>query len=489
MGRVRVSDIIKRKDIESWKQGDIITIEAGTGVGKSYFIKNGLYSYAKERGEKILFLIHRSNCRDQFQHEIEKDGKADIINIATYQSMESLYEDRIDITKYTYIVCDEFHYFMSDALFNSTTDISLNKILNQSNKIRIFMSATGGEMVEYIKDTRGFTTKDYALPIDFDFVNSLTFYNTEKHVDMLIEQFKESGGKSMFFVHSVSKAYDMYREYKDVSMFNCSKHNQQFYKYVNKHKMDNLLHTEQFTDDILFTTTAMDAGVNIIDESVKNIVVDIKDIGVLIQCIGRKRMQHNKDKINLYVRDINNNEIGGLITQANKKLEMVNYFNEHGTVEYVKRYGRENDYSKIVHDDIDENGKLIKTRNDLTFFKIKNDIKLLNEIIGYGSGGYKQYISNLLGFNNTTKGGYSLMEREIKKERLEDYLDSIVGLKIDTKEQKNELINMIDVRVDRKQQRSYTKLNDGLEMLGLDYIILPKRTMHGRYWVVDNISR
>ena len=72
-----VTDIITINDIKRWTTRDIVIISAGTGTGKSYFIKNSLYQYAKENNKKILFLIHRTNCTSQFQSEIERDGKTD----------------------------------------------------------------------------------------------------------------------------------------------------------------------------------------------------------------------------------------------------------------------------------------------------------------------------------------------------------------------------------------------------------------------------
>ena len=45
--RQTVSNLIKESDIQSWMPGDVITISAGTGAGKSHFIKNGLYDYCK----------------------------------------------------------------------------------------------------------------------------------------------------------------------------------------------------------------------------------------------------------------------------------------------------------------------------------------------------------------------------------------------------------------------------------------------------------
>ncbi len=47
-------------------------------MGKSYFIKNNLYEYAKKQGKKILFLLHRKNAITQFEQEIKRDKKEDI---------------------------------------------------------------------------------------------------------------------------------------------------------------------------------------------------------------------------------------------------------------------------------------------------------------------------------------------------------------------------------------------------------------------------
>lgn len=121
--KMRVSEKISAKDIDSWNnehKGKAITIKAGCGKGKSYFIKNCLYERAKAENKKILILVHRSNCDYQFSEEIIRDGKTDIIDISTYQSIEwdLLNKEVVDLSKYKYLVSDEFHYFISDSGFN-----------------------------------------------------------------------------------------------------------------------------------------------------------------------------------------------------------------------------------------------------------------------------------------------------------------------------------------------------------------------------------
>src|SRR5699024_12225692 len=116
----RVSEEVTINEINQWNNGDVITITAGTGMGKSYFIKNNLYAIAKRDNKKILMLVHRLNCLDQFQYEINRDGKTDVITLGTYQSLEyhslqGIKSNEIHPSDFDYVICDEFHYFMSDA--------------------------------------------------------------------------------------------------------------------------------------------------------------------------------------------------------------------------------------------------------------------------------------------------------------------------------------------------------------------------------------
>ena len=264
---LRVSDIVTIEEIEKWGAGDCITVKAGTGIGKSWLIKNSLYNIAKQENKRILMLIHRCNCTEQFIDEITRDNKTDIIDIKTYQKLEykELHRYKNDLSEYQYIVCDEFHYFMSDAAFSKTTDMSLDLILGQQFVTKIFMSATGDDMKRYINEFKNIETIDYELPIEFNFINSLSFFYNDDTFENFMEEIIERKEKAIFFIQSAKKAYELYQKYKDNFLFNCSKNNSDYYKYVDKEKIKNMLTNEKFEDLILITTTCMDAGVNLID--------------------------------------------------------------------------------------------------------------------------------------------------------------------------------------------------------------------------------
>ncbi|MBL5889933.1 DEAD/DEAH box helicase family protein [Heyndrickxia sporothermodurans] len=304
-----VSEVVTQDEIKKWNNGDIITISAGTGAGKSRFIKVSLYAHAKRQGKKILFLIHRTNCVNQFQMEIEKDYKTDIIDIKTYQHIEAKirYDKNFDFSEYQYIVCDEFHYFMQDY-FNKYTDISLNAILNQTDKIRIFMSATGDVMEKYLSGFKKIDVTPYKISIDYNFIRKLIFFNKDETFEQVIQQAIDENKKAIFFIDSAEKAYNLYKKYKEHCLFNCSKHNDKYYKYVDEEKINQMLLKERFEENILITTTCLDTGVNIIDKDLYCIFCDVKDIRTLIQCIGRKRIQDKDDKIELYIKSVNNKQ-------------------------------------------------------------------------------------------------------------------------------------------------------------------------------------
>ncbi|MCR1833160.1 DEAD/DEAH box helicase family protein [Oceanobacillus caeni] len=472
--RMYISDIITNEDIKSWNKGEIVTIEAGTGAGKSHFIKTRLFLHAKESNQKILMLVHRLNCLDQFQYEIQKGNRSDVIRVSTYQSIEADARKRkkYDFGEYDYIVCDEFHYFMSDAAFNIYTDLSLKEILNQTNKVRILMSATGDYMEQYLKKVRKIKSNKYSVPFDYSFIVSLNFFYKESVFDDLMEQFIDSGEKAIFFIDSAKDAYQLYVKYKDYCMFNCSKYNKDYYKYVSDKKVNRMLENERFEDDlILITTTTLDAGVNIIDDELFNIVVDVKDIGTLIQCIGRKRLK-DSDCINLYVKAITNEQLGGRKTHMMERLQRANYVKEHGTQAYVDKFFKDtNDYSNIVYDNpID--GKVEKVINDMIYFKTKVDISQTNMMLKKDYG-YCKYIAWKLGkYNPKTKTyDYEIVEENKEKETLEIYLENVKGKMLFRDDQKK-LIDKIDLRVNGRQQKSYKKLNEGLEMINSNYIII-----------------
>lgn len=477
---MRVSEAIT--DYKQWTEGDIITITAGTGVGKSYFIKNNLYTHAKKNNRKILMLVHRLNCRDQFLHEVEKEGKSDILTIGTYQAIEQnalrgVVSNNVNPADYDYVVCDEFHYFMSDASFNQTTDLSLSAILDASNSVRIFMSATGDYVERYLQNYRKKEIVSYRLPISFDFIESLTFYSQQKTIEHYIELAIKKNEKAIFFMDSAKRAYDLHRRYREHSMFNCSASNKLF-RHVNKEKLDSMLVNERFEDLILFTTTALDTGVNIHDKELNNIVCDVRDIRTMTQCIGRKRLQDKDDYIHLVVKSRHNQQLGGDIKNLTKEMEMVDFFKEHGLKELVTKFSRQYDKTNIIYD-VWEDDSLTKRINELAYFKRMTDKYDITEMLKLGDYGYCKYVARWLGKyeEESEQYDYVVQEDQDMIDSLEEYLNSIVGEVMLQVKDRKELVKKMNVRDGNNRiLKNIKTLNGMLKENNYDFIIDEFRT-------------
>ena len=256
--------------------------------------------------------------------------------------------------------------------------------------------------------------------------------------------------------------------------------------------MNEVLANEKFDSNILITTTCMDAGVNIVDEEVKHIVCDVEDYNTMIQCIGRKRLQNENDKIYVYIKTINNCKLGGKKGRLINKMKMADYLRKHTVEEYVNEFNRKCDYNQIVYDEtVGEDNKCTKKINELMYFKCKLDIYDIDVMLKYKKYGFCKFIANKLGFYDDNGFTYTLIEEEKKQDELESYLEGLIGKRLNKKEQK-ELINKIDLRdCSRHLQKSISVINSYL-IENYDYSVSNKRIrIDGKQmtvWIVNKIG-
>ena len=464
-----------------WTPKDIVIISAGTGTGKSYFVKNSLYQYAKDTGKKILFLIHRSNCVSQFKCEIERDGKQNVIDIITYQKIEHdilNYNKHINYKQYAYIVCDEFHYFISDANFNNTTDISFKEILNQPKCIKIFMSATGEDVEKYLSNNYRRRIRKYYLEPNYEHVSGLTFFSQDEDIEHLSEMVIKANKKAIIFIRSAEKAYKLFRNFSKYSLFNCSKNNKH-YKDINKEKINTMLKNERFEENLLITTSCLDAGTNIIDRDVKYIIADITDIGSLIQCLGRKRHIDSTDTVHFYIKTINNQRLSGLKQSMCKDIEMAEYLLQYGTQELILKYPRQVDKSRIIYDYTKPNQqKNMSTKkvNDMMLAKKRTDIRLYDNLMKTEYG-YCKYLAKYLGFMDD-KGNYTYSTFS-KDHSLTAFLQKYVEndiVMLQVKDRKP-IIEKLNVRSEKRRQlKKCPVLNETLKEMEIPFRIKEYKT-------------
>lgn len=399
---MRVRELIGQEYLQ-WEKGEVITITAGTGKGKSDFIKNELYERAKGENEKILFFLHRSNTISQFEMELEQVNKSDCITLMTYQAFQVslLKEEAIDLSEYKYIVCDEYHYFSNDSSFNKFTDIALNALLaHQNDSVLILMSATNGFINSYLEEDLKVQINHYTIPISYDFVEDIDFYIQEFELYKLLDHQLKNDIKTIIFMDSAKRSFEAYEKYREHSMFICSEGNTTYSSKMDKVKRDKLLENKKFDDLFLFTTQTLDAGLNIIDDKLDCIVTDIAETDTLIQCIGRKRLLNDGDKVKLLIRNRTKAMLGDDSKKIKKKLKHVEYFKQHGLQDYAKEFYREPDESQIVYSELNQEGYFELKVNELAYCHLIYKQKVI-ESIKETPNGYQQYIEELFGKTNT----------------------------------------------------------------------------------------
>lgn len=171
-GERYLSDFIQENDINEWRPDMPVFISAQTGAGKNWFIQQILMynlsesNHTNGTNEKILLLSNRvaANRQAKLQlMELLPDYEANntmrlkaiysaegldealkqLHNVYIYSYKQFLSAENLGRKNFKYVVCDECHYFTSDAHFATETQQVLQKIIHEcSNAIRIYMSAT-----------------------------------------------------------------------------------------------------------------------------------------------------------------------------------------------------------------------------------------------------------------------------------------------------------------------------------------------------------
>lgn len=182
------------EEIDKWKSEIPVIVSAQTGAGKNHFIQRTLLPKLIEENPTednlVLILSNRIALNRQnklklaellieykhdakYRMEIERfytpEGvdhiyiNFDVVTVCSYHQLykrcirptrsmnDPNFVPSIDISKFKYIICDECHFFTSDASFNRETDKILKEIISQGqNAVRIYMSATPEVALEAI---------------------------------------------------------------------------------------------------------------------------------------------------------------------------------------------------------------------------------------------------------------------------------------------------------------------------------------------------
>ena len=423
---------------KEWNTGDSILIGASMGSGKTQFIIKVLADYAKENNKKILLISNRTALRNENDNNIKNNELEKNILSINYQRFQSEYLIKCNngymntelLEMFDYIVCDECHYFLTDA-WTEITDVSYDSIIQSKHPIKIFMSATYWEIFELLKEDIKSPINTYNIESDFSYINKIVFYKQQKYVEKLIESLP-TNEKLIYFSRKLDIAYELHNKYKDNSSFVCSEGNKNYNEFITP----NALNNNKLTNQLTFTSTTWDNGINIIDSDVKHVVIDIDEIVTFIQCLGRRRKLKNDNGFILYIRNWTNEELNRHSFDYRKEIVLYNKYKDNMTETLnLKRLNKIPD-SKCMYIS-PETEKL--TVNKLAFKNIQNSIKKYNKAMEVG---WNNYIINILKIENVEYVDFDEEIKKVKISELELYLNNIVGVKLFSEEQ-HELSNLI----------------------------------------------
>ena len=480
-----ISDHISNEEIASWELGKKYLIRSGTGSGKSYFVKNNLYEFCKNKGHKILLLSNRTILRKQNEEDLGEE-KLEIIHPRNYQSFENLVigKDKslkILLEPYKVIVFDEFHYVHSDSQFNRNTDILLELIRNPpQNKILLVITATPEILLNYYEFEKD---KVYNIPTNYNYVRKIFFYTKEETPEALIQNM-DGEEKSIYF-GDANQAFELSNKFEDAS-FICAKNNIKYYKEKEMSRVvAQISEKSSFESRLLCTTKVLDNGVNIADLDLKNVIIDTLNPITLIQELGRKRVLNENDTINLYIRNQHRGIINfNLIDYKNgiyKQLKDLFDFENLPREEFLKKY-RKKSYADVIDNDYSVN--VAKRENLLYLANLYEN--LLKE-----KDSYKKMICNLLGKDISEAGNADM---EIEKNSTLGFLETKLEKKLYKKEQekfKQDFFNMIFLpKKTNYRHRALRSINAVLEEDNLPYRVTSGKDRGGEskkpetYWIV-----
>jgi hypothetical protein len=327
-----------------WRPSQPIFISSQTGFGKNTFIEcdliqylydlnydNGkLLKYKPDGDKKILILTNRIALSKQINERIG-NIVGEVAEVVSYQSF---IDKEMKWKRYSYVVCDESHFFTSDAMFNPHTDLILDKIVRKfRNAIRIYMSSTLCTCIQYILDkersierfevmSKGGKDEDdegvyiapsflyYKFDRDYSYLN-VHYFDSFTDLEDGIKDSVAIGEKWLIFLDDKDGCEDLKETLEPIiiKVLKLEADDEKKKKSPimvihsgskGKPSYEEFVLKEKFEGSILITTSVIDNGVNIKDSKVKHIVVTDINKDKVLQMLGRKRVEDN-EIVNLYL--------------------------------------------------------------------------------------------------------------------------------------------------------------------------------------------
>lgn len=340
-----ISEVIAN-DVENWRAGDVILIDAPTGTGKTTAVLGKMRSEAMRRGKEILYISNRKMLQRQIQailgaeigYPLNDDSlwevdRFDGICVTSYQKIQAQVKTGISFSleDFCFVVFDEFHYLLADAMFQPEIFFFL-RWLERCNRLKcktlIFISATPEQSLEFLvektKVLAGAKRKSnmrmiqktpyceiaelyeepvyrkkfapkfwrYKIPDVGGYVPY--FYKEEDHIIKLIMDDK-SDEKWLIFIAQKAVGKKMFeRLVKELGINQVSYLSAEEIGNENDDVVAEIVKNQKFSGKVLITTKVLENGVSLCDGKLKNIVLSTIWHDEFIQMIGRKRREEGE---------------------------------------------------------------------------------------------------------------------------------------------------------------------------------------------------
>lgn len=471
----KLGQVINKEEISKWN-GNVI-FDCATASGKTYFVLNNLSEYCTEQNKRILFICNRSALLDEVNDEIAKQNVTNV-DTTTYQQIESNIRYNKDFTlEYDYIALDEIQHFTEE--YNVYTDLSYDYLINHPAK-KIFMSATSKTLFRLLLN-KGIVDEShyYKIEKDYSYVDEFIFYKKKNaYLDIIKDKIENTDDKIIFFTQSIEEAIELYKTYKDIASFYCSKHTKNQEAKLILAENEDCIHNNTFDGRLLVATKALDLGISLKDKMIKTIIVNMFDHNSMQQAIGRKRIIDNTDTCTIYIRDYYKRGVNVYRDKCIKDIQL--FLTDREKFNHIKLSNREyrNPY---IYFDVEINDFKV---NKLAYLSILTKESELDEIMNspfYSFENedlaYRYFILKQLGLQIDDKRimDYCKIEEDSHMDNLTMYLDSIVGKRLFKDEQKQ---LKEEFKKDGLKARTIgiNTMNGNLQDRKLPYLIVNKRS-------------
>ena len=333
-----------------WSPITPVFISAQTGKGKNTFVEERLIPYVRElsisthQHYKVLILSNRLALKWQIELRLSGNSDSDdddeciclynkYADVMTYQGLLRNYQhlkqkkeekEEEEPPKYLYVICDEAHFFTSDASFNPHTKKILSYIPRLFREsIRIYMSATPYDCLRHIYSAENSCVlKFYHFKRDYSYLKTKAYSSITELYDLIVRSIKNENGscnsleKWLIFIddrekcEKVKRGLEEYAERINRPLFIGDKEDK------NRQPMVYAVNAASKRDDaymrmvqdarldkdtyVLITTSVLDNGVNL--TGIKNVVVSDMSKVKCLQMLGRARVSGPEDYKTLYVQ-------------------------------------------------------------------------------------------------------------------------------------------------------------------------------------------